>query len=154
MLSTTRSLEELRKIQEKINEIFEENTDYWESNEPNFSIESKTFLPTEYKKPLSDFIENDKEYVTKIELPGVDKDAIRVNIRENGVEISVEKNEESEEKRGDLTWKERSYKGFYRFFTLPENIDNNNLTGKYKDGILELHIPKKNVLEAKKVKIE
>ena len=63
--------------------------------------------------------------------------------------ISSEKNEEKEEKEKDYTRKEFSYSAFSRSFTLPENINEDDIKASYEDGILKLNISKKVISQPK-----
>jgi len=105
------------------------------------------------RKPLTDIWENDKEIVIKVELPGVNKDDIEVNIIGNGVEVKVENKFEKEEKKKTSYRFERTYSGFYRFFSMPSSAEFNKIKAKYSNGILELNIPKKKHAKLKSKKI-
>ena len=112
-----------------------------------------TQLPTQYRRPLMDIYETDKEIVSSLELPGVAKEDIKVSAAEDGVEIKVEKKAEKKEedpKKGFYRM-ERSYAGFYRYVPMPKNADLSKLDASYKEGILELRVPK---LEQKPAKRE
>lgn len=106
-----------------------------------------------YRRPLMDLYETDKEFVSTLELPGVTRDDIKVNATDEGVEIKVEKNAEKKEgdpKKGFYRM-ERSYSGFYRYVPMPKNADISKLNASYREGLLELRVPK---LEVKPLKRE
>jgi len=106
---------------------------------------------TNYRQPLMDITETDNEFIATLELPGVDKKDIQVNATEDGVEVKVEKKDESkeEDKRRGIYRLERSYAGFYRYIPVPAGVDVNKINATYKNGVLELRMPK---LEPKKPK--
>ncbi len=108
-----------------------------------------------YRQPLADMWETDDEIVTVLEIPGADKEDIKINATEDGVEVKVEKKEEHEEgdKKGSYKL-ERSYSGFYRYFSLPEGSDVEKIDASYRNGVLELHIPKTGKAKKKVKKIE
>ena len=95
-----------------------------------------------YRKPLTDIEETDKAFITTLEVPGVEKKDIKITTTDSGVQVKVEK---AETKSNHLN--ERRYKGFYRYFSLPRNIDKDSINASYKNGILELTIPKTEVKE-------
>ena len=119
---------------------------------PHLTLE-KEIAFIDYIEPLTDIYDTEKEVKARIEIPGVEKGDIRISAVEGGIEIKVEKREESREddrKKGRYRI-ERSYSGFYRYFSLPDSADTEKIEAGYKNGILELRIPK-TVKETKKVK--
>ena len=92
--------------------------------------------------PLVDIYEADGKFLVRTELPGVDKDDVSVSIDENLLTIKGKKHF-IEAKDGEK-WKrvETQYGEFSRSFTLPENIDADKVSAAYKDGVLELSVPK------------
>lgn len=92
--------------------------------------------------PLVDIYEADGTFLVRAELPGVDKDDVSVSIDENLLTIKGRKHF-VEAKEGEK-WKriETQYGEFSRSFTLPENVDADNVSAAYKNGILELSVPK------------
>jgi HSP20 family protein len=94
--------------------------------------------------PLVDWIDTKNEITAKIEIPGVQKEDIKINATEDSVELKVEKKDQfnEEDKKNGSFRMERNYVGFYRFFTLPSKVDPEKMSSTYKAGILELHMPK------------
>ena len=91
-----------------------------------------------------DVTESDQAYKVKAELPGAKKEDIKVNIDGNQVSISAETRSESEQDTGTAIWSERSWGQFYRSFTLPQPVDDAQAHAEFKDGVLELELPKKS----------
>ncbi len=114
--------------------------------------EKKSGELMQYRKPVTDLFETDKEVVATFELPGVTKQDIHLNVHEDNIEVKVEK--KSEEK------KEGSYKSssfnFYRSMSLPANVNSNDIKATYNNGVLEVRMPKvKEVkIKGKQIKIE
>ena len=101
-------------------------------------------LATQAPQIKLDVHENDASYTVKAEVPGVDKDAIDVRIDGNRVMLSAEmKKEHDEKKDGRVLRSERQYGYASRSFTLGCEVDESKSEAKYKDGILELRLPKK-----------
>lgn len=91
-----------------------------------------------------DVTENDQSYMVKAEIPGVKKEDIKVDIDGNQVSISAETKKETEEKQGETVVRsERYYGQQFRSFTLSAEIDDEKAEAKYRDGVLELTLPKK-----------
>jgi HSP20 family protein len=113
---------------------------------------AQTTAMQSYRRPIMDLYETDKEIVSAIELPGVTKDDIKVNATDEGIEVKVEK--KAEKKEGDpkkgFYRMERCYSGFYRYVPMPKNADLSKLDASYKEGILELRVPKLELKPAKR----
>lgn len=91
-----------------------------------------------------DVSETDQAYTVKAEIPGVKKEDIKVDIEGNQVSISAETKKETEEKKGETVVRsERYYGQQFRSFTLGSEIDDAKAEAKYRDGVLELTLPKK-----------
>lgn len=91
-----------------------------------------------------DVTEEDKAYLVKADIPGVQKEDIKVAIEGNQVSISAEVKKEKEEKEGKKVIRsERYYGSVSRSFTLAQDIDQAGAEAKYANGVLELKLPKK-----------
>lgn len=78
----------------------------------------------------------------KMNVPGVKKNEIKLNVTDNSLEISAEHKESSEEKKKNYLRKERSKVSYYRTLPLPENVVSNKVKAKMTDGVLEVILPK------------
>jgi HSP20 family protein len=102
-----------------------------------------------------DVNENDNAYLVKAEMPGVKREDINVSIEGNQVSISAETKREKEVKNGERVLRsERYYGKVYRGFTLGQDVDEQNASAKYVDGVLELVLPKKAAAATKKLAIQ
>ncbi len=102
-----------------------------------------------------DVSEDGKAYTVHAEIPGVKKEDIHVNVDGNQVSISAEVKNEKEVKEGEkLLRSERYYGSISRAFSLAQEVDGDAAQAKYKDGILELTLPKKVVASARKLVIQ
>ncbi len=89
------------------------------------------------------------------ELPGVKKEDIEVSIDGNHIAISAEVKKEHEEKNGERVLRsERYYGKFSRSFQLAQDVDESTAQAKYSDGVLQLVLPKKAAVSAKKLYIQ
>ena len=101
-----------------------------------------------------DVKEDDKAYTVKADIPGVKKEDIQVDVDGGQVTLRAEAKQEKEEKKGEKTvYSERSYGMVSRSFTLPTSVDEKNAKAEYKDGVLNLMLPKKSNGAAKRIAV-
>ena len=102
-----------------------------------------------------DVKENDKGYTVHAEIPGVKKDDIQVDIDGGQVSIRAEVKKEKEEKKGEKTIHSERYYGMVsRSFSLPTDVDAGGAVASYKDGVLELTLPKKAGARGKRIDVK
>lgn len=92
--------------------------------------------------PKTDIMERDKDYQVLVELPGLEKEDIKLNIEKDVLSIKAERKSENKKDEKHYHYTERHQTKFERSFQLPENIDKTKIEANYKNGILELLIPK------------
>lgn len=92
--------------------------------------------------PRADIRETEKEYVIDLSLPGMRKEDMKVEIKDDVLTVSGEKKSEKEEKGKAWLRRESSYGSFLRSFTLPEGLHSENIKASYKDGVLTLSMQK------------
>ena len=102
--------------------------------------------------PAVDVAEENTAYVVQMELPGVNKDDVKITIESNVLTIRGEKKTESEEAEKSFHRTERSDGSFQRSFTLPGTVKNDKIDAVYKDGILTVSLPK--IVESRPKQIE
>ncbi len=95
----------------------------------------------------ADIKENEKEFIIDAEIPGVSKEDIKLDFKDERLTISVEKNEETKEERDNFVRRERRFGSTSRSFYV-ENVKHEEVTAKYENGILTIVLPKS---EAKKI---
>lgn len=95
------------------------------------------------QRPVVDISEGKKAYTVRAELPGVDRDDISVEAEDHTLVIRAEKRREQEDDDEEgYHWVERSYGAVQRVLSLPENADVEAIGAQFKNGVLELRIPK------------
>ena len=104
--------------------------------------------------PAVDIEEHDQEFVISAELPGMKKDDIKINVKDNVLSISGEKTQEQKTEGKNYHRSERVFGAFQRTFRLPEYADQENVAAEYHDGILQVTIPKLKESLAKQVEIK
>jgi len=104
--------------------------------------------------PASDVIETKDEIVIKAELPGIDEKNVNVEIESGVLTISGERNAEKETEEKGYRRIERAYGSFFRSFRLPANVDAEKIFAGFANGVLEVHIPKKEGAKPRTIKVE
>ncbi len=99
--------------------------------------------------PAVNIKETDKAYVIELAAPGLKKDDFDIDLDNNVLTISYKKKEEKKEEEGNYTRREFYFTEFKRSFTLPETANLEKIEAKYKDGILEVTIEKKEEAQVK-----
>lgn len=102
--------------------------------------------------PAVNIKETDRDYIVEVAAPGFEKKDFNVQINDNQLIISSEKEIENEEKDEHFNKREFSYSSFHRTFTLPEIVKADMITAKYDNGILKLVIPKMDEAVTKPVR--
>jgi len=100
--------------------------------------------------PAVNIKEDEKNYTLELAIPGMDKKDLKIDINEDVLTISSETKNESEEEKDGYKRKEFSYSTFCRSFYIPENVNRDKIGASYKDGILNIELPK---MEEEKSKI-
>lgn len=104
--------------------------------------------------PKADLIDRDKEIVIRAELPGVAKDDLDVQLSGNTVTIRATTKKEAKEEKGHYLRQEISRGEFQRSFALPSGVKTEDVKATFKDGILELSIPKSETAQARTIKVQ
>ncbi len=103
--------------------------------------------------PVVDIEETDKKYIISAELPGLDKDKMKVSVEAGVLMLSGERNLERKVEGKTFHHVERSHGTFSRSFTLPEDADAEKVNANYKDGLLEVSVTKREDAKPKAIEI-
>lgn len=103
--------------------------------------------------PSMDIFTDGDDVVVKTELPGMKKEDIDVSLTKDTITISGEKKKEEKVEKKDYYSLERSYGSFKRSFSLPAEVHAEKASAKFKDGILEIRIPKTEEAKKKEKKV-
>ena len=104
--------------------------------------------------PSVNISEDDKYITVEAEVPGMKPEDLDISMHNNNLIIQGEKKFEDEENRDSYHRIERSYGSFYRTIPLPTEVDDNNVKANYKNGILNITLPKSEQSRSKKIHIE
>ncbi|MEK7748776.1 MAG: Hsp20/alpha crystallin family protein, partial [Bacteroidota bacterium] len=98
--------------------------------------------------------ELENEYLVKVELPGVEKDDVKITLENNILTIRGEKKEAKDIKQENYHRVERSYGSFLRSFKLPTSVKSDKVDAIYKDGILSVTLPKAEEAKPKQIEVK
>ena len=129
-----RSIENLRKDMEKAFSSF-----------PSLSMPK---MP----EASCDVIDEGNQFRVKMDVPGVKKNEINLNVTDNSLEVSAEHKEESEEKKKNYLRKERSHVSYYRTLPMSEDVVSGKVKAKLTDGVLDITLPKAKPTKTQKKK--
>lgn len=103
--------------------------------------------------PSADISEDEKEYLLRMDIPGMEKKDIKVNFQDGRITVTGERKQEETEEKKDYLRKERYEGSFYRSFSLPDAVKEDEINASFKNGVLKISIPKAEVVEPKAIKI-
>jgi HSP20 family protein len=104
--------------------------------------------------PAVDIFETENELVIKADLPDVDMKDIQVEMENGTLSLKGERKFESEEQNQGYHRIERSYGSFARYFSLPDTVEPEKVKADYKNGVLKVTLPKKEIAKPRTVKVE
>ncbi len=136
---------ELEDMSERLNRVF---------SRPSLRNSGKENLTVADWMPTVDISETEGEYLIKAELPEVRKEDVKVTVENGVLTLQGERRQEKEEKGKRFHRVERSYGSFVRSFTLPESVDESFVKAEYKDGVLNLHLPKSEKVKPKAIDVK
>jgi len=102
--------------------------------------------------PDANIIENGKDYQIELAVPGLDRKDFEIEVKDDVLTVSAEKESENKSEDKNYRTREFSYSSFFRSFTLPKNLVLDTVDAKYHNGVLTITLPKKEVTVAKPVK--
>jgi HSP20 family protein len=105
-------------------------------------------------QPKADIVEEEGQFLVKIDIPGVDPKDISVDFDNNALTIKGEKESEHKEKKNNCISYERSKGSFYRRIVLPNTVDADKISAKNKNGVLCITIPKIVNKTTRKIQIQ
>ncbi|MGH7350980.1 MAG: Hsp20/alpha crystallin family protein [Candidatus Methylomirabilales bacterium] len=138
--------QDLVSLRERMNRLFEQTLDH--SRGEREGMAAWTWAPA------VDIYETPDSIVLQAELPGLGKDDIDIQVRDNVLTLKGERRSEKEVKEGNYLRVERAYGGFQRAFTLPAAVQADKIRAAFKDGVLDVSIPKAEEAKPKQIKIE
>jgi len=130
--------EEIREMQKEMDAIFERFHQKM-MKEDMFSKFTFSFPST----PAMDLIDKGDHYLIKADIPGVEQKKINIDVEDNVLKIEAETSKDKKEESKGYLKRERFVSSYMRMITLPGDANAKKLENEYKDGVLEITIPKK-----------
>lgn len=138
---------DMMTIQDRMNRLFDQTLSRTKADEEE-GLAASTWAPA------VDIYETPDSLVLKAELPGVSRENIDIQVRDNTLTLKGERRFEREVKDENYLRIERSYGSFQRAFSLPTVIQQDKIKAVFTDGVLEVTLPKAEEVKPKQVKIE
>ena len=135
---------ELEDMQSRLNRMF--------SLRPSGQREDESFFAD--WSPAVDVQETDGEYLVKADLPEVKKDDVKVELQDGVLSVEGERRHEKEEKGKKFHTIERAYGKFVRRFVLPTEVDGTKVQAEFKEGVLNVHLPKTAIAKPKGIEVK
>ena len=104
--------------------------------------------------PLTDVSEHEDKFMLSFDLPGVDKKDVKISYKNGTLSVSGERKESKEDKNSKFHRIERVHGKFYREFTLPVDIQEEKIEANFKDGILNIVLPKSEKAKPKEIEVK
>ena len=136
----------------RVNNLWNTGIDHWFDNFLNSDMKLPDEVSTLY--PVVNVEETENEYLISAELPGMEKKDITISIENDVLSISGEKKGESKTENKNFHRFERSYGKFYRSFELPHSIDREKIDASYKNGVLNISLPKAEEAKPKQIEVK
>ncbi len=103
--------------------------------------------------PAANIRENEKEYSIEVAVPGMQRDDFNIEIQEDMISVSCEKEEDVKENKENFHRREYNYSSFSRTFRLPETINHDKVKAQYENGVLQIKVPKNKQTPQQKKRI-
>jgi HSP20 family protein len=104
--------------------------------------------------PRADVHENDNNFVVQLDLPGVEKDNVKVKFEDDTLVVSGERKYESNIDEKNFHRVERIYGSFTRSISVPKDVDSEKISASFKNGVLEITLPKTEEVKPKEIEIK
>jgi HSP20 family protein len=112
-------------------------------SEPFFRTVSRLERPSEKLwAPSVEMVEKKDNYLVTAELPGINKEEVKITLKDDILTIQGERKTEHEEKEANYYFCERSYGAFHRSIEMPSAVDEKKIKAEFKDGLLKIILPK------------
>lgn len=131
-------------MQDRLNRLF---------NDRQPAEAAKGFVTTNWA-PAVDIQETDAEYVIKADLPAVKKENVKVEFEDGVLTLEGERQSEKEEKNKKFHRVEREFGQFIRRFVVPSEVDASKIAAEFKDGVLNIRLPKSAAAKPKSVEVK
>lgn len=134
----------LRNLQREVDSLFDRFFDRSEDTESTDAVWA----------PQTDLLEKGDAFHLQLDVPGMSKDDISINLQNGALTVSGERSSEQTEEDEDYVRVERAFGTFHRTFRLPEAVDAENIEAAYEDGVLTINVPKTEESTRRQIEIQ
>lgn len=149
--------DEMRRMQEEMDRMMSEffSPPHYQQLGPGKTVqETEPGKVSGMRKAFVDVQQTDENVIITAELPGMEKEDIELNVTSERVEIKAQKREETTEEKEGFKAYGRAYAGFYQSFPLPAAVKSEDAKATYKNGVLEVVLPKKEDTKSENIQID
>jgi HSP20 family protein len=140
--------EDLVRLQREVNRLFDDSSrGAGNGRAPAETASARTWAP------MVDICEDANEILFKIEIPGLKQDDIDIELTGETLTVKGERKFEDTDRKENYIRVERAYGKFQRSFTIPVPVNHEAVRASYRDGVLEIHVPKAEAVKPKKVQV-
>lgn len=139
-------LHDLVLLQDRMNRLFEDATE----RRARVAAEAGNEIETAEWSPAADVYDNDSEYLIAVDLPGIDRSALEISLDDNKLVIGGTRAIDNAGSSGG----QRPQGRFLRTFTIPTQVDQQETQAEYKNGVLEVRLPKRKEQQAQRIQIK
>lgn len=104
--------------------------------------------------PRTDLVETDDDFRLRLDVPGLTKEDISINLQNRTLTVSGERTSERTEESEEFVRVERAFGNFHRSFTLPDAVDEDNIEATYDNGVLTISVPKTEERTRRQIEIQ
>ncbi len=134
----------LRDLQREVDDIFDRFFDRGSGDQDTSAVWS----------PRTDLMETGNVYRIRLDLPGMTKDDITINLQNNTLTVRGERTSEQTDENEEYVRVERAFGTFHRTFALPDAVDAANIEASYDDGVLTINVPKTEDSTRRQIEIQ
>lgn len=134
----------LRTLQREVDSLFDRFFDRTGDEQERSAVWS----------PRTDLVEKDNAFHLRLDVPGMTKDDININLQNGTLTVSGERTSERTEEGEEYVRVERAFGTFHRTFRLPEAVDEENIEAAYEDGVLTINVPKTEESTRRQIEIQ
>jgi HSP20 family protein len=138
---------DLATLQDRIDRLFEDSFGRLRGSSGTEALEGSVW------SPAVDIVETDSEVVLRADLPGVEPKDVDIQVQNGTLTLKGERKFESDTKEDNYRRIERVYGSFVRSFALPQTVDPESVGAEYRNGVLEVKLPKRPEAKPKQIKI-
>jgi HSP20 family protein len=135
----------LRTLQREVDSLFDRFFD--QRSDDNDS-------PSAVWSPSTDLVETDDDFRLHLDVPGMTKDDITINLQNRTLTVSGERGSDRTDEREEFVRVERAFGTFHRTFTLPDTVDADHIEATYDNGVLTINVPKTEERTRRQIEIQ